>query len=99
MINAIIKGIFALIMMLFNLLFTPLISVITSLFPNLGNLFTYLSNYIVIGLTYVRSILALLMINDNMIITLFDYFVIMYTIYITTLVVRFSINVYNKFKL
>ena len=67
MINAIIKGIFALIMMLFNLLFSPLISIVTSLFPNLGNLFTYLSNYIVIGLTYVRSILALLMINDTMI--------------------------------
>lgn len=99
MINAIIKGIFALIMMLFNLLFSPLISAVTALFPNLGNLFTYLSNYIVMALTYVRSILALLMINDNMIITVFDYFVIMYTIYITTLVVRFSINVYNKFKL
>lgn len=99
MINAIIKGIFALIMMLFNFLFSPLISAVTALFPNLGTLFSYLSNYIVIGLTYVRSILALLMINDNMIITLFDYFVIMYTIYIITLVVRFSINIYNKFKL
>lgn len=99
MINAIIKGIFSLIMMLFNLLFSPLISVITSLFPSLGNLFTYLSNFIVMGLTYVRSILSLLLITDNMIITLFDYFIILYTIYLTVIIVKFSITIYNKFKI
>lgn len=99
MINAIIKGIFSLIMMLFNLIFSPLISAITSMFPALGNLFTYLSNFIVISLTYVRSILSLLLINDTMIITLFDYFIILYTIYITVLIVKFAINIYNKFKL
>ena len=99
MINAIIKGIFSLIMMLFNLIFSPIINIITSLFPSLGNLFTYLSNFIVISLTYVRSVLSLLLITDNMIITLFDYFVILYTIYLTVLVVKFAINIYNKFKL
>lgn len=99
MINAIIKGIFSLIMMLFNLIFSPIISIITSLFPSLSNLFTYLSNFIVISLTYVRSILSLLLINDTMIITLFDYFIILYTIYLTVLIVKFSINIYNKFKL
>lgn len=99
MINAIIKGIFSLIMMLFNLLFSPLISIITSMFPALGNLFTYLSNFIVMSLTYVRSILSLLLISDTMIITLFDYFIILYTIYLTIIVVKFAINIYNKFKL
>ena len=99
MINAIIKGIFGLVMMLFNMLFSPLISVITSLFPALGNLFTYLSNFIVMGLTYVRSILSLLLVTDNMIITLFDYFIVLYTIYLTVIVVKFAINIYNKFKL
>lgn len=99
MINAIIKGIFSLIMMLFNMLFSPLISVVTSLFPALGNLFTYLSNFIVMALTYVRSILSLLLITDNMIVTLFDYFIVLYTIYLTVIVVKFAINIYNKFKL
>ena len=51
------------------------------------------------SLTYVRSILSLLLINDSMIITLFDYFVTLYTIYITILVVKFAITIYNKFKL
>lgn len=99
MINAIIKGIFTLILMMFNLIFSPIISIITSLFPTLANLFTYLSNFLTISLTYVRSILSLLLINDTMIITLFDYFVILYTIYLTVLTVKFAINIYNKFKL
>lgn len=99
MINAIIKGIFSLVMMLFNMLFSPLISVVTSLFPALGNLFTYLSNFIIMGLSYVRSILSLLLINDSMIVTLFDYFIVLYTIYLTIIVVKFAINIYNKFKL
>ena len=61
-------------------------------------MFTYLSNFITISLTYVRSILSLLLINDSMIVTLFDYFVILYTIYLTVLVVKFAINIYNKIK-
>lgn len=99
MINAIIKGIFSLIMMMFNLIFSPVINTITALFPALGNLFTYLSNFIVMALTYVRSILSLLLISDNMIVTLFDYFIVLYTIYLTVIVVKFAINIYNKFKL
>lgn len=99
MINAIIKGIFSLIMLMFNLIFTPIISLITALFPALGSMFSYLSNFIVLSLTYVRSILSLLLINDTMIVTLFDYFIILYTIYITVIIVKFAITIYNKFKL
>lgn len=99
MINAIIKGIFSLIMLMFNLIFTPIISLITALFPSLGSMFSYLSNFIVMSLTYVRSILSLLLINDTMIVTLFDYFIILYTIYITVIIVKFAITIYNKFKL
>ena len=62
-------------------------------------MFSYLSNFIVLSLTYVRSILSLLLINDSMIVTLFDYFIILYTIYITVIIVKFAITIYNKFKL
>lgn len=51
------------------------------------------------ALTYVRSILSLLLISDNMIVTLFDYFIVLYTIYLTIIVVKFAINIYNKFKI
>lgn len=99
MINAIIKGIFFLITKMFNLLFSPFISVITALFPALSPLFNYLTYFIKLSLTYVRSILSLILINDTMIITLFDYFIILYTIYLTTLAIKFAITIYNKFKL
>lgn len=99
MINAIIKGIFFLITKLFDFLLSPIILVITSLFPDLSSLFNYLSTFLGYCFTYVRSILSLLLINDTMITTLFDYFIILYSIYLTVLAVRFAINVYNKFKI
>lgn len=99
MINAIIKGIFFLITKLFDFLLSPIILVITGLFPNLSDLFNHLSYFLSLCFTYVRSILSLVLINDTMITTLFDYFIILYSIYLVVLSVRFAINVYNKFKL
>ena len=99
MINAIIKGIFNLITSLFNALLSPIISVITSLFPALDSFFGYVSSFLSYGFTYVRSILSLLCISDTLIIALFDYFAILYTIHITVLVIRFAITIYNKFKI
>lgn len=99
MINAIVKGIFFLVTKLFDFLLSPIILIITALFPNLSDMFTYLSTFLGYCFTYVRSILSLLLINDTMITTLFDYFIILYSIYLTVLGVRFGINIYNKFKL
>lgn len=99
MINAIIKGIFFLITKLFDFLLSPIILLITSLFPSLGDLFNHLTYFLGLCFTYVRSILSLLLINDTMITTLFDYFIILYSIYLIVLSVRFAINIYNKFKL
>lgn len=99
MINAIIKGIFFLITKMFNLLFTPFISLITALFPALSPLFNYLTYFIQLSLTYVRSILSLILINDTMIITLFDYFIALYSIYLIILAIKFAITIFNKFKL
>lgn len=99
MINAIIKGIFYLVTKLFDLLFSPIISVITALFPSLSTYFSYITNFLSMCFTYVRSILSLLLINDTMITALFDYFLICYSIYLVVLSIRFAINIYNKFKI
>lgn len=99
MINAIINGIFKLILSLFNALLSPVFSAITALFPALGTHFTNISNFLGMGLTYIRSLLSLLCISDSMITTLLDYFVICYTIYLTMMAVRFAITIYNKFKI
>ena len=99
MINAIIKGIFYLVTKLFDLLFSPILSVIFTLFPSLSSYFSYITNFLSMCFTYVRSILSLLLINDTMITALFDYFLILYSIYLIVLTIRFAINIYNKFKI
>lgn len=99
MINTIIKGIFYLITKLFDLLFSPILSLIFTLFPSLSSFFGHITNFLNMALTYVRSILSLLLINDTMITALFDYFAILYSIYLIVLTIRFAINVYNKLKI
>lgn len=99
MINAIIKGIFYLITKLFDLLLSPILNVIFTLFPSLSNYFTYITNFLNMCFTYVRSILSLLLINDTMITSLFDYFIILYSIHLTIIAIKFAITIYNKFKL
>ena len=99
MINAIIKGIFYLITKLFYLLFSPVLTLIFTLFPSLSSYFTYITNFLNMCFTYVRSILSLLLINDSMITALFDYFLILYSIYLIVLTIRFAINIYNKLKI
>ena len=99
MINAILTGIFNLIISLFNALVSPFINAITSLFPALGTFFTNITNFLSLACTYVRSVLSLFCINDNMILTIFNYFGILYSIHITILAIKFAINIYNKFKI
>lgn len=98
MINAIIKGIFKLITSFFTILMTPIISFVTNLFPDLSNIFSYISTYLTYCFTYVRSILHLLLIPDELIIFLFDYFIICSTIYYGVIAYRFALNIYNKYK-
>lgn len=99
MVKLFIKGIFWVVTQLFNLIFSPIISVITALFPSLGTFFGYISSFTTTSLTYVRTCLSLLCISDDMILAIFDYFVICYTIYLTMLGVRFAVKIYNKFKI
>ena len=99
MIKAIITGIFKLITKMFDLLLSPILSLIFALFPSLGDFFTHITNFLSMAFTYVRSVLSLLLINDTMISALFDYFIVLYSIHLIILAVKFAINIYNKFKL
>lgn len=99
MINAIIKGIFNLITMLFNAILSPVVSAITSLFPATATFITAISNFLNYCFTYVRSILSLLCIPDTIIISFFNYLFILYTIYTIVIVVKFALTIYNKLKI
>lgn len=99
MINAIIKGLFALITKIASLVLSPIIAVITALFPSLG---TALANVIIYFITMVRFIplcLTFLMIPREAIIFLFDYYIIKYTIYLSVRAVKSALVIYNKLKI
>lgn len=99
MIKAIILGIFKLITKMFDLLLSPILTAIFALFPSLEGFFTHVSDFLTMAFTYVRSALSLLFINDTMITTLFDYFIILSSIHLTVLAIKFAITIYNKFKI
>lgn len=99
MINAIVNGIFKLIINLFNMVTSPIISAVVLLFPSLGTFFAYIDSFLSFALTYVGLALDLLFIPRGAIVFLFDYFVTCYSIYLLVISIRFTINIYNKFKI
>lgn len=99
MINALVNGIFNLILSMFNAILSPFISAITVLFPAVGTYFSYISTFVGYACTYVGLILDLFMIPRSCIVALFDYFLITYSIYILSLSIKFALNIYNKLKI
>lgn len=99
MINAIVNGIFNLIISMFESILSPFISAITLLFPSVGTFFDYITTFVNYSCTYVGLILDLFMIPRSAMVSLFDYFLITYSIYIFALSIRFALNIYNKFKI
>ena len=99
MVNAIVNGIFKLIINLFNTITSPIISAVTVLFPNVSTFFAYISTFLGYALTYVGLVIDLLFIPRSALVFLFDYFLICYSIYLLVITIRFIINIYNKFKI
>lgn len=99
MINAIVNGIFSLIINLFNTLLSPIISAITVLFPDINTYFSYINTFLNYSLTYVSTILDLFLIPRSALVLLFDYFIICYSIHLLSSSIKFGITIYNKFKL
>lgn len=99
MINAIVNGIFKLIISLFNTITSPVITGITALFPALGSFFTYINTFLSYALSYVGLVLDLCFIPRSAVVFLFDYFLTCYSIYLLAISIRFVITIYNKFKI
>lgn len=99
MINALLNGIFKLIISLFNTITSPVVSAVTVLFPAVGTFFTYINNFLGYALSYVGLVIDLCFIPRPALIFLFDYFLICYSIYLLVISIRFVITIYNKFKI
>lgn len=99
MFGAIVKGIFSLVLKLFDLLFAPIITGITVLFPAVGTFFGFINTFLDYSLTYVGLTIDLLFIPRGTLIMLFDYYIITYSIFLLSLGIRFAITIYNKLKI
>lgn len=103
MLNIIIKAVFFVITKLFSIILSPILTIIIALFPNLAQITTgatdFMTTYIFPYVTFVMQILEnLVFLPHWLVVFLFDYFLIKYTIFITIQAVRFGIQVYNKLK-
>lgn len=100
MANAIITGIFKLIMRIFDILMKPLTVAISALFPSLAQNFTYITTFLLTyAFKYVFLLTTLLLVPSGALTMFFDYILIKYSIYLLVVVVKFAINVYNKLKI
>lgn len=98
MINAIIKGIFALISMIASVILSPIVSIITTLFPDLSVAISNVLSYFTTAVQFIPLCLDFLMIPRQAVVFLFDYYVIKYTIYISIRAIKACLAVYNKLK-
>lgn len=98
MLNKLIKFVFKIITKIFSTIFTPLFSTISILFPSLTQYFTYIGNFLDIALTYFVQACRLSLIPQEVLILLFDYLAIKFTIYLAIQGFKFTLFVYEKLK-
>ena len=103
MFNMLIKLVFTIITKLFSIILSPILSIVLTLFPDLSEITTtalsFFNDYVYLYISFLIKMLEHLVFLPHWIVVfLFDYFLIKYTIYITVQAVRFAIQVYNKLK-
>lgn len=103
MLNLLVKAVFTIITKMFSLILQPVLSVILALFPDLTQIVTtilnFFNNYVFFYITFlVRVLEHLTFLPHWLVVFLFDYYLIKYSIYLTVQAVRFGIQVYNKLK-
>lgn len=98
MLELLIQFIFNIVNQLVSTLMSPLINLVTALFPDLTGLFSTIGTYFTTFGSYVISCSHLLLIPDSFWQLLFTYIEIKYSIYIGLVVVRGTMRLYNYFK-
>lgn len=98
MVEAILKGFLFLVQTLYNMILSPILNSVISLFPGVSTYFGYITSFFQFATVYLVTVRELILFPRALMTILFDYFLIKYSIHLILIVVRFSINVYNKLK-
>lgn len=98
MVNALINGIFKVILTLANIVAQPFILGVTVLFPDAAIYLGHITNYLSSMVQYVPLVLDLSLIPRGAFVLFFDYLIIKYSIHLFQQAFSFGIKVYNYFK-
>lgn len=98
MLNILVKFIFKIITKMFDVIFSPVFSAISALFPSLGSFFTNINNFLVIALEYVSAGCQFMLIPQTAMLLLFDYYIVKYSIYLIIQGIHFINKVYVTLK-
>lgn len=99
MINAIIQGIFSLIMSLINVILTPIDALISQFLPSLDKALSYISNFFDYIGNVVPWVISYTGINAFVLNAIIDIFVFILTVPYLANGIKLAIAWYNKLKL
>lgn len=98
MLQILINFIFNVVLTIIQFVLSPFLLAITALFPDISTVVSSILMFLTQSLTYVTTILRLLLFTPDMFTLLFDYFLIKYSIFGLVSAIKFTINLYNKLK-
>lgn len=98
MLDTLVQFVFYLITSVYSLLFSPFISLIFNLFPDLTNIITHITSFITTACTYLIFCIDLLCIPRSALVLLFNYYAIKYSIYIIQNTIKLGVKIYHTFK-
>lgn len=98
MLQILINFIFNVVLTIIQFVLSPFLLAVTALFPDISTVVSSILMFLTQSLTYVTSILRLLLFTPDMFTLLFDYFLIKYSIFGLVSAIKFTVNLYNKLK-
>lgn len=98
MLQILINFIFNVVLTIIQFILSPFLLAVTALFPDISTVVSSILMFITQALTYVTTVLRLLLFTPQMFTLLFDYFVIKYSIFGLVSAIKFTVNLYNKLK-
>lgn len=98
MLDLLIQWVFKVVNKIVSAIFNPFVSAVSSLFPSTATIFTNLISFFGYALTYVSNVCQFLCIPNTILMLLFSYFEIKFTIHLLIIAIKGTINLYNYLK-
>lgn len=98
MLELLLRFVFEIIANINNIIATPIVNVVVGMFPDTAGHFENILAFFEQAFTYLTTILRWLLITQPMMLALFDYFFVKWSVWIISCGVRFAIKMYDKLK-